>query len=87
MKTTEVERFVLTFCIFASIAGLLLLVLAWIVGSSHPRARVITPHAVYENAEVLQEGASTGVVIVTEDGQRITIRGCATIVWNAEEEP
>ena len=51
-----------------------------------PSKRVITPHAVYENADVLYHTGNV-VNIVTQEGQRITINGYSAIVWNDEEKP
>jgi uncharacterized membrane protein len=51
-----------------------------------PSKKVITPHAVYENADVLYH--ARGVVeIVTEEGERMTINGYSAIVWKEEEKP
>ena len=51
-----------------------------------PSKRVITPHAVYENAVVLYHTGNV-VNIVTEEGERMTINGYTTIVWKEEEKP
>jgi hypothetical protein len=86
MDSKFLERFVLFFVSFACLAGGLLGVAVWIRASTlAPRATVITPDAVYHNAQVVRDRVD--VEIVTEDGRNITIKGCATIVWNDEKKP
>jgi hypothetical protein len=51
-----------------------------------PSKKVITPHAVYENADVLYRAGGV-VEIVTEEGERMTINGYSAIVWKEEEKP
>jgi hypothetical protein len=81
------DRFDLFVVSLACLAGGLILgVAAWIrVSTLAHRATVITPDAVYRNAQVVRDRVD--VEIVTEDGRSITIKGCATIVWNDEEKP
>ena len=85
-KYTDFVAFVVpTFAIVCVVMGVTFAIIK-IASLPKPSKKVITPHAVYENADVLYYAG--GVVnIVTQEGQRITINGYSVIVWNDEEKP
>jgi hypothetical protein len=69
-------------CCFVVMVGVFVLAL-W--PREAPRATVITPTAIYENAEVrhLPSRYEPSFRIVTDDGKTLTITGSCTVVWNS----